>query len=470
MNDKQRTIKAPVQISGVGLHTGREVTMTFRPAPVNHGYKFKRIDLPEQPVIDASVDNVIDVSRGTTIGVNGTVVRTVEHALAALAGLRIDNVLMELDAPEPPVMDGSSMPFIDALQKTGTVEQEAEREYFDIDQTLLYNDPQNNVDIAALPLNDFRVTVMIDYNSPVLGSQHATMVNLDDFPREFASSRTFCFLHELEMLLEQGLIKGGDLNNAIVVVDRVVHPDEMERLAKLFRMPKVEVKKSGILNNVKLRYRNEPARHKLLDLVGDLALIGTPLRAQILAARPGHASNIAFAKKIKALITQWKGAQKYQPKKPASPSGREDKIIFDVNAIQKILPHRYPFLLVDKILSMDEHKIVGLKNVTINEPFFQGHFPGDPIMPGVLQLEAMAQVGGIWLLNKLGNPKNVRTYFLGIDNVRFKKPVLPGDQLIMELELTNLKRNVCKMKGTATVNGALVCEAELIASVVNKTE
>ncbi len=463
MYEKQHTIQQPVSLTGVGLHTGKPATLTFNPAPEHHGYIFRRVDLPGSPLVPADVDLVVDTQRGTTIESNGVRVNTVEHTLAALAGLQIDNCLIDLDGPEPPIMDGSSALFIEALLRAGLIEQAAFREFFVVDQPIHYYESDRQVDLAALPMDDFRVTVMIDYNSPVLGSQHATMLNIEHFADEFANSRTFCFLHELEALAAAGLIKGGDINNAIVVVDREVTAEELERLAALFEKPSIEVAEEGILNNIELRHRNEPARHKLLDLIGDLALIGAPIKAQILAARPGHKANVEFAKKIKSLIRQKKIQKKYQQKET-------DGAIFDINAIQKILPHRYPFLLVDKITEFSENEITGVKNVTMNEPYFQGHFPGNPVMPGVLQLEAMAQVGGILLLNKVENPDNVWVYFLAINNARFKKMVIPGDVLIFKLQLDSLKRNICKMVGKAYVDGKLVCEAELVAALVDKNK
>jgi UDP-3-O-[3-hydroxymyristoyl] N-acetylglucosamine deacetylase/3-hydroxyacyl-[acyl-carrier-protein] dehydratase len=377
--------------------------------------------------------------------------------------LQIDNCLIDLDGPEPPIMDGSSALFIEALLRAGLIEQAAFREFFVVEQPIHYYESDRQVDLAALPMDDFRVTVMIDYNSPVLGSQHATLLNIESFASDFANSRTFCFLHELEQLAAAGLIKGGDINNAIVVVDREVTASELERLAGLFEKPNIEVAEEGILNNIELRHRNEPARHKLLDLIGDLALIGAPIKAQILAARPGHKANVEFAKKIKSLIRQKKIQKKYQQKET-------EGAIFDVNAIMKILPHRYPFLLIDKITEFSENEITGVKNVTVNEPFFQGHFPGNPVMPGVLQLEAMAQVGGILLLNKVENPDTVWVYFLAINNARFKKMVIPGDVLTFKLKLDSLKRNICKMFGKGYVDGKLVCEAELVAALVDKNK
>ena len=461
MNIKQHTIKEAVTVSGVGLHTGVEANMTFMPAKVDHGIKFQRIDLPDQPIVDADVDNVVDLSRGTTIEQNGARVNTVEHTLAALVGLEIDNVLIQLDGPEPPIMDGSSKMFTDALEKVGTEEQNALRNFFEVPEAIIYREKERNVEIAALPLDDYRVTVMVDYNSPVLGSQHAYLNDISDFNRDIAACRTFCFLHELEMLHENNLIKGGDLNNAIVVVDRVVKDDELESLAKLFNKPKVEVKKEGILNNVELRYRNEPARHKLLDVVGDLALVGRPIKAQILAARPGHAANVAFAKKLKkAMLERESNVPRYNPKLPP---------VLDIKQIESRLPHRYPFLLVDKIFHLDDESVAGVKNVTMNEPFFQGHFPGNPVMPGVLQIEAMAQVGGILVLNTVPDPENYWTLFLGVENFKFRKMVLPGDTLVIQCDLmAPIKRGIAKMRGRAYVGNQLVCEGSMIARIVRK--
>jgi UDP-3-O-[3-hydroxymyristoyl] N-acetylglucosamine deacetylase/3-hydroxyacyl-[acyl-carrier-protein] dehydratase len=462
MFDKQHTIKAPVTVSGVGLHTGVQATMTFCPAPVNHGYKFQRIDLDGKPIVDADVDNVVDLSRGTTIEQNGARVNTVEHTLAALVGLQIDNVLIQLDGPEPPIMDGSSLPFVEALQQVGLEEQNALRNYFEIPDEIRFVDNARGVEIAALPLNDYRVTVMVDYNSPVLGSQHASLTNIEQFSEEIAASRTFCFLHELEALYKSDLIKGGDLSNAIVVVDRVVSEDELSDLATMLGKPKVAVKKEGILNNVDLRHKNEPARHKLLDVVGDLALVGRPIKGQILAARPGHAANVAFAKKIKKKMMEVDSSPvpQYDASRPP---------VMDVNQIAQILPHRYPFLLIDKIIHLDATTVTGVKNVTVNEEFFNGHFPGNPIMPGVLQIEAMAQTGGILVLNTVPDPENYLTLFLGIENCRFRKKVIPGDTVIFKCQLlAPVKRGIAKMRGQAFVNGKVVMEAEMSAAIVRK--
>ncbi|TXK37088.1 bifunctional UDP-3-O-[3-hydroxymyristoyl] N-acetylglucosamine deacetylase/3-hydroxyacyl-ACP dehydratase [Pontibacter qinzhouensis] len=462
MNEKQHTIKAPVTVTGIGLHTGIVSNMTFKPAPANHGYKFQRIDMPGQPLVNVDVDNVVDLSRGTTIEQNGARVNTVEHTLAALVGLQIDNVLIELDGPEPPIMDGSAIEFVKALISVGMQEQNALRNYFEITKGISYKDDARGVEIAALPLDDYRLTVMVDYNSPVLGSQHASITDITQFQEEIASCRTFCFLHELEALFKQNLIKGGNLDNAIVIVDRVVQEDELAHLSELLNKPKVSVQEEGILNNTELRFKNEPARHKLLDLIGDLALIGRPIKGQILAARPGHAANVAFAKKVKRLIQESviKNIPTYDPKKPP---------VMDINQIAATLPHRYPFLLIDKIIHLDDTMVAGIKNVTMNEPFFQGHFPNNPVMPGVLQIEAMAQTGGILVLNAMDNPDDYWTYLLAIDKCRFKRKVVPGDTIIFKCELlAPLKRGIAKMAGQAFVNGQLVIEAEMSAMIVKK--
>lgn len=465
MNVKQTTLKAPVTVVGVGLHTGRQVTMTFKPAPENHGYKFQRIDIEGSPIIDADVDNVTDTSRGTTITQNGASVSTIEHTLAALAGLEIDNVLIEIDAPEAPIMDGSSMPFIEELERVGILQQDADREYFVIPNNLYYSEPDRHVEMTAMPyLDDYRVTVMVDYNSPVLGSQHASLSSITEFKKEIASCRTFCFLHELEMLLQHNLIKGGDLNNAIVVVDKVVSEDELEHLAKLFNREKIAVAREGILNNIELRHQNEPARHKLLDVIGDLALVGMPLKGHIMAARPGHAANVAFAKKIKALI------KKEKAKKNIPHYNPNDTPVYNINEIANILPHRQPFLLIDKITELSNKHVVGVKNVTMNEEFFKGHFPGNPVMPGVLQIEAMAQTGGILALSTVPDPENYWTYFMKIENARFKDKVLPGDTIIFRLDLmAPIRRGICQMRGTAFVGDKIVMEAELMAQIVKKS-
>lgn len=460
MNLKQRTIKSEVSVSGSGLHTGQPVTMTFKPAPENHGYKFKRIDLPGSPIIDADVDNVTDTSRGTTISQNGASVSTVEHVLASLVGVEVDNVIIELDGPETPIMDGSSIIFLDALEKVGFIDQEADREYYSIPSNIHYTEPDRKVEMVAMPLDDYRFTCMIDYNSPVLGSQHAAITTISEFKKEIASCRTFCFLHELEMLLENNLIKGGDLNNAIVVVDKNVSKEELKHLAVLFNRNDIDVAREGILNNIKLRHQNEPARHKLLDMIGDLALVGVPLKGHIMAARPGHAANIAFAKKIKAQIKKERSKKHIQIYNPDS------KPVYDTVQVMNILPHRQPMLMIDKIIELSQTHVVGVKNVTMNEPFFVGHFPGSPVMPGVLQIEAMAQTGGILVLNTVPDPENYLTYLLKIENARFKDKVLPGDTLIFRCDLlAPIRRGIAQMKGVGMVGDRIVVEAELMALI-----
>lgn len=451
-------------MSGIGLHTGEEVNMTFVPAKANHGIKFQRTDLEGEPVIDADVDNVIDLSRGTTLEQNGARVATVEHTMAALAGLEIDNILVQIDGPEPPIMDGSARPFADVLLEVGFEDQNVQRNFFEVPEGIFHRDKENEVEIAAMPLDDFRVTVMVDYKSQVLGSQHATLNDINKFSSEISSSRTFCFLHELEELFSQGLIKGGDLSNAIVVVDKEVDEKELDRLAKLFNQPKVEVNGTGILNNVELRFQNEPARHKLLDLMGDMALLGRPVKAQILAARPGHASNIAFTKKLKAALetAEKDSIPVYDPN--TAP-------LYDVNKIMEMLPHRYPFLMVDKIFHLDQETVCGVKNVSMNEPQFQGHFPGKPVMPGVLIVEAIAQVGGILVMNTYDDPENYLTFFLGLDGIKFRKMVGPGDQMIIKCELlAPIRRGLAKMKGYAWVGNSLVAEGVMLASIQPKTQ
>ncbi|MBC8172415.1 MAG: bifunctional UDP-3-O-[3-hydroxymyristoyl] N-acetylglucosamine deacetylase/3-hydroxyacyl-ACP dehydratase [Chitinophagales bacterium] len=459
----QQTIKRSVSVAGVGLHTGEEVTMTFHPAPVNHGYKFKRIDLPGQPVIDADADLVTETDRGTTLSKNGAKVSTIEHTLAALVGLEIDNVLIELNKQETPIMDGSSKGFVEALSSVGMEEQEAEREYFNVTENIIYKDPVRNTEMTIVPADSYQVTVMIDFESKILGQQHASLNKITDFSSQVANSRTFCFLHELEMLWENNLIRGGDLNNAIVIVDKEVSDDEMKKLRKMFNKENVSVKKEGILNNLELHWVNEPARHKLLDVVGDLALVGKPIKGKIIAQRPGHAANVEFAKRIKSYFKSKKNmidVPVYDPNRAA---------IIDINRITKMLPHRYPMLLVDKVIELTDKKIVAIKNVTFNEAFFQGHFPNNPVFPGVLQIEALAQAGGIFVLNQKEDPENYDTYFLKIDKVKFKRKVLPGDTIILKMELMYpIRRGICEMKATAYVGNQIVTEGELTAQVVKR--
>lgn len=469
MRTKQATIKREVSFEGRGLHTGNKTKITFKPAPENYGRKFVRIDIENAPEIEAVIDNVVqdtevDSLRGTTLRAEGITVHTVEHVLAALVGLEIDNIRIELNSNEPPIGDGSAMPFVKILQEAGIDEQDEDREFLIIDETVNFTVDEKGVQIVALPTDDYRVTVMIDYQNPALGSQHTGLFNLEkEFVEEFAPARTFCFLHEIEGMAEQGLIKGGDLESAIVIVDRKLSEDDIKKLRKMFNISEeVVLGENGILNNKELRFNNEPCRHKLVDLMGDLALAGVNVKAQLLAARPGHQSNIEFAKILRSLYKKQQLTRKYQD---------IDKkgIVFDINAIKKILPHRYPFLLVDSIVELvPEQRAVGIKNVTVNEHFFQGHFPGRPVMPGVLIVEAMAQVGGILLLNEQNDVENKLVFFMGMDNVKFRKPVQPGDQLVLELEMLKARRSTFKMIGNAFVKGQLVCEAEMMAAIVEK--
>jgi len=463
INQNQQTLKSPVTLSGVGLHTGQTVKMTMKPANPGHGIRFQRVDLPDQPVVKADVDFVVDTSRGTTIEYNGARVSTIEHTMAALVGLGVDNVLIEINGPEVPILDGSSREFMDAIESAGIEEQEARRVVYSIDSNIHYYDPVKKVDMLALPSNDYQITALIDFNSPVLGTQHAALKSLSEFRTEIGPCRTFCFLHELEYLLDNNLIKGGDLSNAIVVVDKVVEQSELERLAKVFNKQKIEVKQEGILNNIQLHFPNEPARHKLLDVVGDLALAGHSIKAHIIANRPGHATNVEFARRIKQYIKKNKhiaDIPHYDPSQEA---------IYDITHITKVLPHKFPFLLVDKIIELSDNHVVGIKSVTFNEHFFQGHFPGNPVMPGVLQIEALAQTGGILALNNISDPENYDTYFLKIDKVKFKQIVRPGDTLILKLELLSpIRRGICEMKATAYVGNKLATEAELVAQLIRK--
>jgi UDP-3-O-[3-hydroxymyristoyl] N-acetylglucosamine deacetylase/3-hydroxyacyl-[acyl-carrier-protein] dehydratase len=464
MNNKQHTISKSVTLSGVGLHTGVLTNMTFLPAVSNHGIKFQRIDLPGQPIADADVDYVVDTSRGTTIEHNGARINTVEHVMASLVGLEIDNVLIQLDGPEPPIMDGSSIKFVEALKDAEPVEQEAHRKFFEVTEEVRFKDPDKDIELAALPLNDYRMAVMVDYNSKFLSSQHANLSHVSQFERGFAMCRTFCFVHELEVLYKEGLIKGGDLSNAIVIADRDYSEAELAHLSDVLRKPKVSISKEiGILNNTSLHFPNEMARHKLLDLMGDLALVGRPIKAQILASRPGHASNIELAKKIKKLMleTEKNNVPMYDPKQPP---------ICSHERIYELLPHRYPFQMIDKIIYLDDNSVVGVKNVTMNEYYFMGHFPNNPVMPGVMQIEAMAQTGGILVLSSVPDPENYWPYLVGIENCRFRKSVIPGDTVIFKCELlAPIRRGIAKMIGKAYVSGQVVCEAEMTASLVRKS-
>ena len=461
---KQHTIKRSASVQGVGLHTGKVVNLTFKPARTNHGVKFKRIDLEDQPIINADVNRVVSTTRGTTIEMGNAQVATVEHVLSAIFGMQIDNVLIELDGPEVPIMDGSAAPFVEAIRAAEIEEQEEDREYFEVLEPISYKDEQTGTELLILPSEEFEVTTMIDFNSPVLGQQYAKLEHFSDYETQIAPCRTFVFLHELEQLFKQNLIKGGDLDNAIVIVDRMMSQEELDELAKKLGKPSIKVEKQGILNTVALRFDNEPARHKLLDIIGDVGLLGRPIKGKILATKPGHKANIEVTKILKKRFQEQrklKGKPKYDP---------DQKPLFDSVEIAKWLPHRYPFLLVDKIIELTEHHVVGIKSVTFNEYFFPGHFPNNPVMPGVLQIEAMAQTGGILALSTVENPSNWDTYFLKIENAKFKNKVVPGDTLLLKMELTApIRRGIVQMQATAYVGNKIVSEAELTAQIVKRS-
>lgn len=464
MSIKQKTIQKEVSLNGIGLHTGKKVNLTFKPAPVNTGYTFVRTDLEGMPSIEALACYVSDTQRGTNIEKNGVIINTSEHVLAAIVGLDIDNIIIELDSPEPPIMDGSSKFFIKLLEEAGIEEQDGNREVYEVKEIISFKDEETGSEIMIMPSDKYEVTTMVDFGTKILGTQNATLKKMSDFKKEIANARTFSFLHEIEMLLDNDLIKGGDLNNAIVYVDKKLSDETMKKLSKAFKKDSVKVKPNGILDNLTLHWANEAARHKLLDVIGDLALIGTKIKGKVIATKPGHKINTNFAKKMMTLI-------KIEKRNKVPHYDLSLPPLMDIHKIMSILPHRPPFLLIDRILELSESHVVGMKNVTMNESFFVGHFPGAPVMPGVLQVEAMAQCGGILVLSTVPDPENYLTYFMKMNNVKFKQKVLPGDTLIFKAELMgSIRRGICHMQAYGYANNKLVVEAELMAQIVRNPD
>lgn len=461
---KQNTLAKEVSLEGVGLHTGQNVLMTLKPAPIGNGYTFVRVDLEGNPVVEADASYVVNTERGTVLEKKGVKIQTCEHVLAALVGMNLDNVMIELNASEPPIMDGSSKFFVEAIAKAGIQEQDAEREEYIVKEVISYVNEETGSEITIIPSEEYQVTTMVDFGTKILGTQNAYLNKLSEFKDDIANARTFSFLHELEMLIDHGLIKGGDLNNAIVYVDKEISEETMQKLKKVFNKDHISVKSNGILDNLTLHYSNEAARHKLLDVMGDLALVGTRIRGKIIATKPGHFTNTQFAKKLSKII-------KNERRNNVPKIDINQPPLLGITDIMDLLPHRPPFLLVDKIYELTDKHVVGLKNITMNEPFFVGHFPGAPVMPGVLQIEAMAQAGGVLILNTVPDPENYLTYFMKIDNVKFKVQVGPGNTLIFKLELLSpIRRGICHMQGYAYVNGKLATEAELMAQIVKVKE
>ena len=461
----QKTLQQEVTLSGIGLHTGKEVKLTMKPAKENTGFVFVRTDLEGHPQVEADVNYVVATERGTTLEKLGVKITTCEHLLAALVGCDIDNAILEMDASEPPILDGSSKYFVEAIESVGVVKQNVAREYLVVKEVLTYSDPATGSEITIIPSDTYEVTTMVDFGTKVLGTQNATLKNISEFKDEISSARTFSFLHELEMLLDHGLIKGGDISNAIVYVDKDLTPETTEKLKKAFGKDNVSIRPNGILDNLNLNYPNEAARHKLLDVIGDLALAGVKIKGKVIANKPGHYVNTQFAKKLNR---QWK----LQKKKNVPDFDLTKEPVFDINGIMKLMPHRPPFLLIDKILELSDSHVVGLKNVTMNEPFFVGHFPKEPVMPGVLQVEALAQTGGILVLASVPDPENYSTYFIKIDKVKFKRKVVPGDTIIFKIELIEpIRRGIVHMQGYGYVGDAIAVEAELMAQVAkNKVD